>query len=92
MTMMNRVAPVASPLVALTRLGSHLVDKLVPDNPAKRRREATLSSRRMKVARLGGYLARAKDPPPRNAAMWRSFARLTAIELGFIMGARLVGN
>lgn len=92
MTMMNRVAPAASPLVALTRLETHLVDQLIPDNPAKQRREATLSSHLMKVARLGGYLARAKDPPPGNTVMWRGFARLTDIELGFIIGARLVGN
>jgi len=92
MTMMNRVAPAASPLVALTRLETQLVDKLIPDSPARRRREATLSSCLMKVARLGGYLARAKDPPPGNTVMWRGFARLTDIEIGFIMGARLVGN
>jgi hypothetical protein len=92
MTMMNRVAPAASPLVALTRLETHLVGTLIPDNPAKRRREVTLSSHLMKVARLGGYLARAKDPPPGNTVMWRGLSRLTDIELGFILGARLVGN
>ena len=63
MTVMNRVAPAASPLVALTRLETHLVDKFIPDNPAKRRREVTLSSHLVKVARLGGHLDRAKDPP-----------------------------
>jgi hypothetical protein len=89
---MTRGSPAASPLVALTRLETHLVDKFIPDNPAKRRREVTLSSHFVKVARLGGYLARAKDPPPGNTVMWRGFARLTDIELGFIMGARLVGN
>ena len=40
----------------------------------------------------GGYLARAKDPPPGNADMWRGMSRLTDIELGFVMGAQLVGN
>jgi hypothetical protein len=86
------VAPAASPLVALTHLETHLVDKLIPGNPAKRCRRATLFSYLMKVARLGGYLARSKDPPPGNTVMWRGFVRLTDIELGFIMGARLVGN
>ena len=92
MTMMNRVAPAASPLVALTRLEAHLVNELIPDSPAKRRPQATLSRHLMKLARLGGYLARAKDPPPGNTVMWRGFARLTDIELGFMLGARLVGN
>jgi hypothetical protein len=69
MTMMNRVAPTASPLVALTRLETHLVDRLIPSKPAKQRREASLSRYLTKVARLGGYLARAKDPPPGNTVM-----------------------
>jgi hypothetical protein len=90
--MLNRVAPGASPLVALTRLETHLVDKLIPGNPAKRRREATLSCYLTKIARLGGYLARTKDPPPGNTVMWRGLSRLTDIELGFFMGAQLVGN
>jgi len=68
-----------------------LLDKLIQDK-SKRRRAATLSSYLTKVARLGGYLARTKDPPPGNAVMWRGLARLTDIELGFIIGAQLVGN
>jgi hypothetical protein len=51
-----------------------------------------LSSYLTKIARLGGYLARAKDPPPGNAVMWRGMSRLTDIELGFVMGAQFVGN
>ena len=45
-----------------------------------------------KLARLGGYLARAKDPPPGNTVMWRGMTRLTDIQLGFILGTQLVGN
>ena len=41
---------------------------------------------------IGGYLARTKDPPPGNAVMWRGLSRLTDLELGFVMGAQLVGN
>jgi hypothetical protein len=37
-------------------------------------------------------LARAKDPPPGNAVMWRGVSRLTDIELGLVIGAQLVGN
>jgi hypothetical protein len=44
-----------------------------------------------KLARLGGYLARARDPPPGNTVIWRGLTRLTDIQLGFILGAQLVG-
>jgi hypothetical protein len=92
MTMMNRLAPGSSPAVALTRMETHLLDTLIPDNTPKRRRKATLSPYLTKIARLGGYLARAKDPPPGNMVMWRGLSRLTDVELGFVIGAQLVGN
>ena len=40
----------------------------------------------VQLARLGGYLARASDPPPGNTVIWRNMARLTDIELGFSLG------
>jgi hypothetical protein len=90
MTMMNRVAPVASPMVALTRVETQLLDRLVPATPE--RRKATLSTYLIKIARLGGYLARRSDSPPGNTVMWRGLSRLTDIELGFLLGVQLVGN
>jgi hypothetical protein len=92
MTMMNRVAPGSSPLVALTSVEAQLLDSLIPDQTAKGRRKSTLSSYLTKVARLGGYLARSKDPPPGNTVMWRGLSRLTDIELGFLVRVQLVGN
>jgi len=92
MTMMNRVAPAASPSVALTSIETHVLDLLIPDRAVGKPQSATLGSYLIKIARLGGYLARAKDPPPGNAVMWRGVSRLTDIELGFVMGAQLVGN
>ena len=92
MTMMNRVAPTAPPAVALTSIETRVLDLLIQDRPPGKSRSATLHSYLTKVARLGGYLARAKDPPPGNAVMWRGLSRLTDIELGFLMGAQLVGN
>lgn len=89
MTMMNRVAPAASPLVALTDAETHLLDTLLPQTP--NRRKATLSTYLIKIARLGGYLARANDSPPGNMVMWRGLSRLTDIELGFLMGVELCG-
>jgi hypothetical protein len=45
-----------------------------------------------KIARLGGYLARANDPAPGNVVMWRGLSRLTDIELGAHVGQKIVGN
>jgi hypothetical protein len=80
------------PTLALTPLEMHVLDLLIHDKTASPRRKATLASYLTKIARLGGYLARAKDPPPGNALMWRGLSRLTDIELAFVMGAQLVGN
>jgi hypothetical protein len=90
MTMMNRVAPVASPLVALTKIETQLLDKLLPTTI--KRPKATLSTYLVKIARLGGYLNRAKDSPPGNTVMWRGLSRLTDIELGFLLAVQVVGN
>ncbi len=46
----------------------------------------------IKLARLGGYLARAHDGPPGNIVIWRGLSRLTDIELGIMIGVQLVGN
>lgn len=42
-----------------------------------------LSKCLLQIAKLGGYLARANDPPPGNTVMWRGLARLSDIQLGF---------
>jgi len=42
MTMMNRIAPTASPTLALTTVEMRVLDLLIPDNTASRRRKATL--------------------------------------------------
>lgn len=88
MTMMNRAAPDAVPRIALTELETKLLDHLVPDKRPDPSRSNGLGDYLLKIARLGGYLARAKDPPPGNTVMWRGMARLTDIALG----AQLVGN
>lgn len=55
-------------------------------------RPGTLAFYLTKLARLGGYLARAGDPPPGNV-MWRGLSRLTDIELGAeIAAAGIVDN
>jgi Transposase DNA-binding len=92
LTMLHRVAPEASPLLVLTPLEVDLLDRLVPDKGEASQRAKNLPAYLIKVARLGGYLARAKDAPPGNLVMWRGLSRLTDIELGFQIGAQLMGN
>lgn len=90
MTMINRAAPAATPELALTDEETKLLDRLVPDK--RTRPPGTLSAYLIKIARLGGYLDRASDPPPGNLVMWRGLSRLTDIRLGATIGAELVGN
>jgi Transposase DNA-binding/Transposase Tn5 dimerisation domain len=92
MTMINRSAPEAEPSLVLTDQETRLLDHLVPDKARRPRRERTLAFYLTKIARLGGYLARASDPPPGNIVMWRGMSRLTDITLGSTFAARLVGN
>lgn len=91
MTMLNRTAPNAPPNLALTETEMHLLDHLVPDkhDPPCRK---SVSRYIIKIARLGGYLARANDPAPGNIVMWRGISRLTDIELGALTGAKIMGN
>lgn len=88
LTMLNRTAPKASAKLALTDTEIRLLDALSKGNARKQQREKTLSHYLTKIAMLGGYLARANDPPPGNMVIWRGLSRLTDIELG----AQLVGN
>ena len=90
MTMLNRSVPQALPTLALTATEIAVLDHLVNDKPQARRKR--LSHYLTKIAKLGGYLARASDPPPGNTVMWRGLSRLTNIVLGAIVGAEIVGN
>jgi hypothetical protein len=93
LTMLNRTAPDAPPRVALTDTEIALLDQLVRDAGNRRCRPATLAFYLTKLARLGGYLARAGDPPPGIVVIWRGLSRLTDIELGAEIGATgFVGN
>jgi len=91
MTMLNRADPHAPPNLALTATETRLLDHLIHDKgePSNRR---SISRYIVKIARLGGYLARASDPPPGNIVMWRGLSRLTDIEFGALAGAKFVGN
>lgn len=80
MTMLNRAQPSLAPTTALTPTEMCILDKLKPGD------NATVSDYILKIAKLGGYLARASDPPPGNMVMWRGLTKLNDIHLGFLLG------
>ena len=86
LTMLNRVDPGAPPDLALTQSEIDLLDKLVADKSEKRPAIKTISHYLIKIARLGGYLARANDSPPGNKVIWRGLSRLTSIEFAVASG------
>ena len=92
MTMINRTQPKAARHTAFTELELYLLDTLIRNKTDSDKPTKLLSTYLIKLARLGGYLARAHDPPPGNKVIWRGLTRLTDIELGAIIGAQLVGN
>lgn len=89
-TMIARAAPDAPAEVALTPTEINALDQVVPERtrtpPAR-----TLASYVRKLARLGGYLARTRDPPPGNTVMWRGRSRLADIVLGIELAERRCG-
>ena len=79
--MINRTAPDAPPQVALTEAEITVIDRAVRDRPTVPA-EKTLSHCLMKIACLGGYLARSHGRPPGNIVMWRGWSRLMDMMLG----------
>jgi hypothetical protein len=83
--MMSRATPDAVANLVLTSTEIALLDRLILQKHSVPSKPSTLSSYLTKVAQLGGYMARAKDPPPGNIVMWRGLSRLTDIKLGAML-------
>jgi hypothetical protein len=64
----QRTIPEATPELALTPTEIYLIDQLVNDQSATAPAGNNLSLYLTKLARLGGYLARTKNPPPGNTS------------------------
>lgn len=79
MTMVNRAQPEASPSLAFTDIEIKALDKLRPGGKGT---PGTLSHYLIKLARLGGYLARNNDPPPGATVIWRGLERLHDVVFG----------
>ncbi len=92
LTMTHRIAPDADPELVFTDLELRILDRLVNDKPTAHPRQHLLSHYLIKLARLGGYLARNSDSPPGNETIWKGLTRLVDIQLGVTLGAELVGN
>lgn len=95
LTMVNRATPEAPAESALTKTEIEILDRMaastepIAEAPIV---ERTVSHYLVRIAKLGGYLARTKDPPPGNMVLWRGLTRLTDIHLGFELKNRVVGN
>jgi hypothetical protein len=82
MTMINRTHPDAPPVIALTRAELDLLDELYPAPPGHLK-PVRLARYLLCIAKLGGYLARARDPAPGNIVMWRGLSRLHDLAIGY---------
>lgn len=82
LTMLGRACPDAAPTTALTATEIALLDKLIRDTGSRKCTPGTLASYLIRLARLGGYLARSRDAPPGIITIWRGLTRLTDIALG----------
>ena len=88
MTLIHRADPEIAASAAITAQEQTVLDKLF-GSPEK---QDDLSTYLIRIARLGGYLARATDAPPGNTTMWRGLGRLTDIQLGFLLAKGDLGN
>lgn len=91
LTMLARAEPLASPSIALTENEVPLLDLLVSDAGNRQAKRGTLSFYLIKLARLGGHLARAGDMPPGSVVIWRGLSRLTDIQIGADIQAATCG-
>jgi hypothetical protein len=89
-TMLARVAPQAPATIALSEVEIQLLEKMVKD-VGRPVRSKTLGTYLIKLARLGGYLARNSDAPPGNMVIWRGLSRLADIQLGAAIAAETCG-
>jgi hypothetical protein len=87
--MLYRSSPELPAKLVFTDDEMKLLEHVVPDQ--KESTEKTVGRFLTLLARLGGYLNRARDAPPGNRVLWRGMSRLTDIHLGYCL-AKDVGN
>lgn len=87
-TMLRRAAPLLQASVVFTQAERQVLQYLQNKNALGR---APLDCYILQLAKLGGYLARATDPPPGTLVIWRGLSRLTDIQLGFSLSEKSCG-
>lgn len=85
LTMVNRTQPDASPRLVFTKLEIQLLDRLTTKTRPHPAAVASVPCYLTRLARLGGYLDRAHDPPPGNKVIWKGMARLTDVQIGYLL-------
>ena len=91
MTMINRAAPNASPRLVLTDDEIEIIDRIAARRASDSSTHRPLAHYLTQIARLGGYFARAHDPPPGNTVIWRGWSRLIDIKTGAALAADTCG-
>ena len=91
LTMSFRTDPDQSPAVAFTPTEVEVLDKLLGFKQSDKGQQ-TIGHYLLKVAQLGGYLARASDPAPGTSVMWKGMLRLMDIQIGINLAKGDVGN
>lgn len=81
LTMVNRANPAGAPESVLTKPEIEVLDRV--DGVVTPISKRTVAHYLLQIAKLGGYLARTKDPPPGNLVLWRGLTRLTDILIGY---------
>lgn len=89
LTMITRSAPDADPSLVFTGSEIELLDSLTKN--VRRQKKRSIGDFLLRIAKLGGYLARASDPPPGNTVIWRGMSRLTDIQFGFSLRGNICG-
>ena len=87
--MITRSAPDADPSLVFTGSEIELLDSLTKN--VRRQKKRSIGDFLLRIAKLGGYLARASDPPPGNTVIWRGMSRLTDIQFGFSLRGNICG-
>ena len=84
--MLSRGTQSASPAAVFTEAECGLLERATPGRKRDDPRDLDFYVRA--IARLGGYLDRAADPPPGTTVIWRGFSRLADL----VEGARIATN
>jgi hypothetical protein len=87
-TMLHRAAPRLQASIVFTPTELQLLQCVHPNAVGV---SPSLEGCLLQLAKLGGYLARAGDPPPGTLVIWRGLVRLTDIQLGFSLVEKSCG-